>query len=178
MTNRVVIASLRSDLPADPKFVIASLRSDLPADLKFVIASLRSDLSFVRHRELAKRSPCWLRGRLLQSLTLLRNDGSFDIASLRSDFPIEDHQSSERSRHSGFMLLINSCFFALDPPFNCFSLAIAAFMSPLHSKYTSFVSRYFEVNFPPMPSLCSWTRRARLLVVPIYRTVLYLLVMM
>ena len=99
-------------------------RNDEPC----VIASLP-----FRHREPAKRSPWWHSGRLLLSLALHRNDEPCVITSLPTQtFLI--YKSTERSRHSGFMLAINSSFFFLEPPFNCFSRAIAALMSPPHSK--------------------------------------------
>ena len=49
--------------------------------------------------------------------------------SLRGRSPRQSHVSSNKSFHPLFISSINFIFFALEPPFICFSLAIALFMS-------------------------------------------------
>ncbi len=62
--------------------------------------------------------------------------------------------SSNKSFHSGLMLLIKSNFFLREPPLICFSRAIAILISSPYSKNTSFVTLYFFVK-AVLPSLCS-----------------------
>ena len=63
------------------------------------------------------------------------------ILSLRAERsnPYQPFRSIVKSLHSGFLLLIRSNFFFLEPPLICFSLLIASTMLSKHSKYTNFL---------------------------------------
>jgi hypothetical protein len=88
-------------------------------------------------------------------------------------------QSAARSRHSGFAAPINHSFFFRDHFLICFSRAMAARMSLVVSKHTSFVQLYRRVKaYSWIPLRCSRIRCGRSDVTPTYSTVWWAFVRM
>jgi len=86
---------------------------------------------------------------------------------------------SNRSSHLGLSLLIRSIFLWRDPALSCFSLSLASMMLSNSWNQTNLSAWYRAVNdLAYFFVLCATIGLLMLLVTPIYKTVLFLFVVM